>query len=55
MVGSRGQAIEREASSGDRKLAATGQGGGGEGKVGEQEQGKERELELVYKILKDCF
>lgn len=55
VVGSRGQAIEREASSGDRKLASTGQGGGGEGKVGEQEQGKERELEFVYKILKDCF
>lgn len=50
-----GTSNREETSSGDRKPASTGQGGGGEGKVGEREEGNERELELVYKILKDCF
>lgn len=50
-----GTSNREEASSGDRKPASTGQGGGGEGKVGEREEGNERELELVYKVLNDCF
>lgn len=47
VVGSRGQAIEKEVSSGDRKAASTGWGGrGGRG------EGKERELEFKKIVLK---